>query len=169
MPYFKTSHPAAITAFREWRASIANHYKAALALSAEVGASPERCCRYNDGKFVAFIFEPGQEIPAYFRPFRHFAGAYVPRLTTKEGKQLREKIRKLPSVLMPNNYNKAIGFSPCLISGMRFCEYPASVLQGDTLYFMLPDDAPYTPPENVTEIFGSEYNQAMKAVEDKKR
>lgn len=169
MPYFKTSRPAAITAFREWRASIANHYKAALALSAEVGASQERCCRYNDGQFVAFIFEPGQEIPAYFRPFRHFSGAYVPRLTTKEGTQLREKIKKLPNVLMPNNYNKAIGFSPCLISGMRFCEYPASVLQGDTLYFMLPDDAPYTPPEYVTEIFGSEYNQAMKAVEDKKR
>ena len=169
MPYYKTFDSVSVSAFRDWRRSIAVHQKAALALSTEAGASPPRCCRYNDGRFAAFIFEPEQEIPAYFRPFRHFAGAYVPCLTTKEGKQLRDKIRKLPQILMPNNYNRAIGFSPCLISGMRLCEFPATVSYGDAIYFMVPDDAEYAPPAHVIEILGSEYNRAMKDTEDKKK
>ena len=169
MPYYKTSRSAAVTAFCEWRDSILNHLQAALALSAEIGASSNHCCRSGDGYFAAFVFEPGQEIPAYLRPFPHFAGAYVPRLTTKEGKQLRDKIRKLPRILQPNHYNMEINFFPCIISGMRLCEFPPTVRQDDTLYFMVPDDAPYTPPESVTEIFGSEYNQAMKASESKRK
>lgn len=169
MPYFKTSAAAAIDAFRNWRESIRTHQRAAIALSTEIGASSKRCCFYRDGQFCSFIFEHGMEVPACFREFKHFPDAYLPRRSTREGKLLWERIKALPRILSPDAYTRAIGFSCCFISGMRLCEFPATVLHDGVLYFMVPDEASYTPPEHVTEILGSEYNQAMYAAENQKK
>lgn len=166
MPYFKTSDAAAVAAFREWRKSISTHQRAALELSAEIGASATRCLRYsNNGQFAGFLFDPGREVPAHFRRIRTANDGFYPLRSTKAGRELCKRISALPKVLDCVEYNRAIGFSPCLVSGMRLCEFPATVSDADSVYFMLPDDAQYTPPAHVKEILGSEYMRANEAVE----
>lgn len=166
MPYFKTSDAAAVAAFREWCKSISTHQRAALELSAEIGACKTHVYRYGStGQFAAFIFDPGKEVPAHFRRLQNPQNGFYPRRSTKAGRELCERIAALPKVLECTAYNRAIGFSPCLIKGMRLCEFPATVSDADSVYFMIPDDALYTPPEHVTEILGSEYMRAQEAVE----
>ena len=172
MPYFKTSDAAAIDAFQRWGNSIETHQDAAFKLAKEVGANPDCALFYKDKRFAAFIFDDAkqiQQVPSVFIRFPGNNHAYVPRANTREGKLLWERIKALPRILSPDAYTRAIGFSCCFISGMRLCEFPATVLHDGVLYFMVPDEASYTPPEHVTEILGSEYNQAMYAEENQKK
>lgn len=157
MSYYKTTNVVAIEAYNAWQQSIEAHRLAALQISAEVGASRNKLCRYRDGRFAALVFDDNHDIPSYFRRFKDYPSAYMPIRSIAAGKEIARRLSNLPKILPATQFNRAIGFNPCLISGMRLLEWPASRLVDGVLFFMVPDEAGYQPPAHVTEILGSEY------------
>ena len=95
--------------FAEYEAKRQEAFKASRNLVfTEIGASEFReASSFSTGGISALIFGSDFEIPKHFKETKK--GEYMPRVSTKEGRELQKKIEALPTV---SNYdlNMCIGF-----------------------------------------------------------
>ena len=150
----------------------------AFALAKELGGGPRIVSPYGTagGGLIAVEFKTYPDMKAW-KGFRDFNGFYSPRLSSKEGRAIKDKMKELP-IVEPKVFNELVGFKPHSSSDQEGRVFHSSfvfhssiaaffILETGLFYLNFNIPPNYEAPKDLTEITVSEYKKVYDSITPK--